>query len=33
MEEFLDIAKKSFPPVEGSEIVEGLKDKVEILWD
>ena len=33
MEEFLEIAKKSFPPVKSSEIIEGIQNEVEILWD
>ncbi len=33
MEELLNIAKKAFPPVSGSEKVKGIKDEVEILWD
>ena len=33
MEEILNIAKKAFPPVEGSEIIEGIQNEVEILWD
>ncbi len=33
MEELLNIAKKAFPPVSGSEKVEGIQDEVEILWD
>jgi len=33
MEELLNIAKKAFPPVSGSEKVKGIQDEVEILWD
>ena len=33
MEEFLEIAKKSFPPGEKTESLEGLQKEVEILWD
>ncbi len=33
MEELLKIAKNAFPPVQGTEKISGLKDKVEILWD
>ncbi|MFX1410311.1 MAG: penicillin acylase family protein [Promethearchaeota archaeon] len=33
MEDFLNIAKKAFPPITGSEKLEGLEDEVEILWD
>ena len=33
MEEFLQIAKKAFPPVEGSEVLDGIKEEVEVLWD
>ncbi len=33
MEEFLNIAKKAFPPISGSKKIEGLKEEVEILWD
>lgn len=33
MENFLEIARKSFPEVEGSEILDGIKKEVEILWD
>ncbi|TFG06416.1 MAG: penicillin acylase family protein [Promethearchaeota archaeon] len=33
MEKFLEIAKNAFPKIEGSEELEGLKEKVEILWD
>jgi penicillin amidase len=33
MEELLNIVKKSYPPVSGSEKVEGIQDEVEILWD
>lgn len=33
MENFLEIARKSFPEVEGFEVLEGIKKKVEILWD
>ncbi|MHA2180554.1 MAG: penicillin acylase family protein [Promethearchaeota archaeon] len=33
MEELLNIAKNAFPPVSGSEIVKGIQEEVEILWD
>ena len=33
MEELLNIAKSVFPPIEGSETIEGIKEEVEILWD
>jgi penicillin amidase len=33
MEEILEIARKSFPAVEGSEIIDGIQNEVEILWD
>ncbi|MFX0187043.1 MAG: penicillin acylase family protein [Candidatus Hodarchaeota archaeon] len=33
MEEILQIAKNAFPPTEGSESLEGIKEEVEILWD
>ena len=33
MEEILQIAKNAFPPTEGSEFLEGIKEEVEILWD
>ncbi|MFX1339165.1 MAG: penicillin acylase family protein [Promethearchaeota archaeon] len=33
MENFLEIAKKAFPPLKGTEILEGIKKDVEILWD
>ncbi len=33
MEEMLEIAKKSFPLMQGKESVQGLKASVEILWD
>lgn len=33
MEEILEIAKNAFPPVEGSETIEGIQGEVEILWD
>jgi len=33
MEEILNIVKKSYPPVSGSEKVRGIRDEVEILWD
>ncbi|MFW9901218.1 MAG: penicillin acylase family protein [Candidatus Thorarchaeota archaeon] len=33
MEDLLNIAKNSFPPVSGSEKVKGINDEVEILWD
>ncbi|MFX1343874.1 MAG: penicillin acylase family protein [Promethearchaeota archaeon] len=33
MEEILNIVKKSYPPVSGSEKVKGIQDGVEILWD
>jgi penicillin amidase len=33
MEELLNIVKKSYPSVSGSEKVKGIQDEVEILWD
>jgi len=33
MEEFLNIAKKAFPMVSGTEKLKGLNEEVEILWD
>jgi len=33
MEEMLEVSKKSFPSMHGEEIIEGLEEKVEILWD
>ncbi|MFX1315347.1 MAG: penicillin acylase family protein [Promethearchaeota archaeon] len=33
MEEFLNIAKKAFPSITGSEKLEGIENEVEILWD
>jgi len=33
MEELLNIAKNAFPPVSGSEMVKGIHEEVEILWD
>lgn len=33
MEELLEIAKKAFPPVDGSLELMGIIDKIEILWD
>ncbi len=33
MEELLEIAKKAFPPVDGSLELVGINDKIEILWD
>ena len=33
MEELLEISKNSFPSMQGEELIEGLVDKVEILWD
>jgi len=33
MEEFLEIARKSFPPVEGTEVLDGLQKEVEVMWD
>ncbi len=33
MEEMLEIAKKSFPLMQGEETVKGLNASVEILWD
>ena len=33
MEEFLEIARKSFPLIENTELLKGLQKEVEILWD
>ena len=33
MEELLNIAKKAFPQVSGTEKIEGIQEEVEILWD
>ncbi len=33
MEDLLKIAKNAFPPIEGTEEISALKEKVEILWD
>ncbi|MHA1884745.1 MAG: penicillin acylase family protein [Promethearchaeota archaeon] len=33
MEELMSIAKNAFPPNSGSEVIEGINDDVEILWD
>ncbi|MHA2006064.1 MAG: penicillin acylase family protein [Promethearchaeota archaeon] len=33
MEELLNIAKNAFPSVSGSEVVKGIQDEIEILWD
>ena len=33
MEELLNIAKNSFPPISGSEKIKGIQEEVEILWD
>ncbi|MFX1323633.1 MAG: penicillin acylase family protein [Promethearchaeota archaeon] len=33
MEDLINIAKNAFPPLSGSEKVEGIKENVEILWD
>ena len=33
VEDLLKIAKEAFPPTEGSEVLEGAKEEIEILWD
>ncbi|MFX0081580.1 MAG: penicillin acylase family protein [Candidatus Hodarchaeota archaeon] len=33
MEELLNIVKKSYPSISGSEKLKGIQDEVEILWD
>jgi penicillin amidase len=33
MEEFLQIAKNAFPVSEGSEVIEGIQKKTQVLWD
>ena len=33
VEDLLKIAKDAFPPTEGSEVLEGAKEEIEILWD
>ncbi len=33
IEDLLKIAKDAFPPTEGSEVLEGAREEIEILWD
>lgn len=33
VEDLLKIANEAFPPSEGSEVLEGAKEEIEILWD
>ena len=33
VEDLIKIAKNAFPPTEGSEVLEGAREEIEILWD